>query len=469
MKTTLIALSLAAVLSAPAFAGPKAALPPNLPPYAPDRPLPVPEIAKQTLSNGLEVWVVPRDGLPRVDYVLAVRDAGYAADAPATPAFADMLASLLAEGTASHDSRQIAELAQGYGGGLAAEADNDGLLLTGHALASHAEPMLGLLAEVTRAPAFPESEVALAKANGLESLKAAEAQPAFKANRALLAATYGHHPYSRTQATESSIAAVTPAMLKAEYARRFHPDRALLVITGKVDAKTGFAMAQQAFGDWEVAGAETPDTPAAPRQATPQHVLIQRDGSVQSTLRIGSPAIAATDPDYVPLRMASTVLGGGFSSRVMQNLREDKGYTYGARAGLTASRVGGLVSAAADVRNEVTGPALTEFFNEFKRLGSEPVPDQELTDTKRYVAGGYLISNQLQGAVAETLASNWLDGLPPEFLGEYVPKIRAVDAAQVQAMAQKYYDPAKQTIVVVGDGKAVSDQLKPFGAFQLQK
>ena len=124
------------------------------------------------------------------------------------------------------------------------------------------------------------------------------------------------------------------------------------------------------------------------------------------------------------------------------------------------------MSAGADVRNEVTGAAIREFFHEFERLGSEPVPATELEDTKRYVAGGYLITNQMQGAVAATLANNWLSGLPAEFLGQYVPKIRAVDAAQVQAMASKYFAPKDQSIIVVGDGKAVADQLTPYGEFE---
>jgi zinc protease len=165
------------------------------------------------------------------------------------------------------------------------------------------------------------------------------------------------------------------------------------------------------------------------------------------------------------MQLAGTVLGGGFSSRVNQNLREDKGYTYGASAGLSAARNGGRVQAGADVRNEVTGAALTEFFKEFERLGSEPVPARELEDTKRYLAGGYLITNQLQAAVAGSLANNWVVGLPADFLGRYVPMIRKVDAAQVQAMARKYYAPADQSIVVVGDGGAIEAQLAPFGTF----
>src|SRR5690606_30236450 len=142
-------------------------------------------------------------------------------------------------------------------------------------------------------------------------------------NRALLAATYGDHPYARTQQTEASIMDVTPEGLRAEHARRFHPDRALLAVTGRIAPADAFRMAEQAFGDWKAVGADVADLPPAPREAAAQRVLIQRDGSVQSTLRLGSPAVSATDADHIPLQLAGTVLGGSFSSRVMQNLREE--------------------------------------------------------------------------------------------------------------------------------------------------
>ena len=276
---------------------------------------------------------------------------------------------------------------------------------------------------------------------------------------------YGDHPYARVQASEGGIAAATPEALRAAHAARFRPDRALLVVAGRIAPEAALRMAEDAFGDWTATGAPLPETPPARSTAPAARVLVQRDGSVQSAVRLGRPAIAATHADYVPLQLASTVLGGGFSSRVMQNLREDKGYTYGASAYQAPSRNGGRMQAGADVRNEVTGAAIAEFFKEFERLASEPVPAQELEDNKRYVAGGYLISNQLQGAVANTLASNWINGLPASFLGQYVPKIRAVDAAQVQAMARKYWDPATQSIIVVGDGPAITAQLEPYGTF----
>jgi zinc protease len=326
--------------------------------------------------------------------------------------------------------------------------------------------MLALLAEIARMPSFPENEVRLAQANAAQGLKAQEAQPGFKAERALSQAIYGGHPYARTTLSEGGIAALTPASLKAAHAARFRPDRALLVVAGRITPAEAFRAVDAAFGDWKASGAAPAEATPAPRSTRPSYVLIDRPGSVQSAIRLGRPAVAATDADFIPLQLAGTVLGGSFSSRLMQNLREDKGYTYGARGGLNALRAGGRVTASADVRNEVTGAALKEFVGEFARLGSEPVPAKELEDTKRYVAGGYLINNQMQGAVASTLASNWLAGLPAEFLGEYVPKIRAVDAAQVQAMGAKYFDPKAMSIVVVGDPKAVGEQLEAHGTFE---
>ncbi len=192
---------------------------------------------------------------------------------------------------------------------------------------------------------------------------------------------------------------------------------------------------------------------------------VDRAGSVQSSLRIGRPAIPATDPDYVPLRLASTIVGGGFSSRLMQNLREDKGYTYGASASTRNYRNGGAIVGGADVRNAVTGASLKEYFDEYRRFGTDLVPEEEMGMNKRYVAGGYLISNQLQASVAGTLANNWLIGLPSDFLGQFVPMIQKVSAEQVRDMGKKYFSPESQSIIVVGDKASITEQLKEYGDF----
>ena len=466
MKKLMLTLAVAMAFTPAAFAADApAAKPSPMPAYGKDKPIPTPRIAKKTLANGMTVWVVPRDGLPRVDFVLAVRGAGLAADDKAHPGFASLLAGMLNEGTAKRDSRAIAEAAQGMGGSVAASPANDGILVSANALTSHAADMMSLLAEVTRAPSFPAKEVDLAKANALQALRVSETTPRFRAERAINQAVYGEHPYGHTEPTVDSITSVTQDMLRAEHAKRFRPDRALLVITGRLDEAEAMKLAQAAFGDWKAQGPALAETAPAPVNAKPARILLQRGGSVQSTIRIGGPGIAASAGEQVPLRLASTILGGGFSSRVNINLREEKGYTYGASAGARMSRAGGAIVGGADVRNEVTGAALTEYFNEYKRIGSEAVPADEMTMNKRYVAGGYLISNQLQRAVAATLAQNWLVGLPPEFLGQYVPLIEKVTPAQVRAVSAKYFAPEKQSIVVVGDPAAVGEQLKQFGKF----
>ena len=464
MKKLMLAIAVSLAFAPAAFAAPATA-PADMPAYGADKPVPVPKITKKTLSNGLTVWVVPRKGLPRVDYVLAIRGAGYAADDPARPAFASMLSGMLNEGTAKRDSRAIAEAAQGMGGEVGANPTSDGIVIQANALTSHAGAMMQLLAEVARTPSFPEGEIQLAKANALQALRVSETQPAFRAERAINRAVYGDHPYGRTTPTVESINAVNQEMLRAEHAKRFRPDRALLVVTGRITDAEAMKLAQKAFGDWKASGEALPETRSAPVAAKPARILVQRDGSVQSALRLGSPGIAASADDQIPLRLASTILGGGFSSRVNMNLREEKGYTYGASAGARMNRAGGAIVGGAEVRNDVTTAALNEYFSEYKRIGAEPVPAREMEMNKRYLAGGYLLTNQLQRGVATTLANNWLVGLPPEFLGQYVPLIQKVTPEQVSAVSKKYFAPENQSIVVVGDAKAVGEQLKAFGEF----
>jgi predicted Zn-dependent peptidase len=467
MKKLMLIAALSTAFGAPAFAAdtPAKATPAGMPAYAKDKPLPSPHIGKKTLANGLQVWVVPRNGVPRVDMVLAVRGAGFIADDAAHPGFANMMAGLLNEGTAKHDSRAIAELAQGLGGSVAGSASADGITISANALASQAGPMMQLLAEVARAPVFPAKEVALAKANALQALRVSETQPRFRADRALSHAVYGEHPYGHTDPTVESINSTDEALLRAEHSRRFRPDQALLVIAGRIKEADALKLAQQAFGDWKAEGKAPALAAKAPAAVKPVHLLLERPGSVQSTIRLGGQGIAATAADQVPLRLASTVLGGGFSSRVNIKLREEKGYTYGASAGARMMREGGGIVGGADVRNEVTGAALSEYFSEYKRIGSELVSPQEMEMHKRYVAGGYLLSNQMQRAVAGTLAANWLVGLPAEFLAQYVPLIEKVTPEQVRDVSKKYFAPENQTIVVVGDSKAVGEQLKAFGEF----
>lgn len=466
MKKLMLTIVISLLLTPMAYAG-NLKTPADMPAFGQDKAIPAPYIGKQTLANGLQIWLLPRRGLPRVDFVLAVRGAGYAADDSQHPGFASLLAGLLNEGTARRDSRAIAEAAQGMGGSVAGTAVPDGIVISANALASQAGPMLDLLADIARQPSFPEKEVALAKANALQSLKVREATPEFRADRALAKAVYGDHPYGQTDPTVAAIDSASVAMLRAEHAQRFRPDHSLLVITGPITEADALQLAQKAFGDWKVQAAALADTVPAPTAAKPVRVLLERSGSVQSTIRLGSPGIAASAAELAPMRLTSTIMGGSSSSRVNLKLREEKGYTYGAAAAARTYRNGGVIIAVADVRNVVSGAALTEFFSEYRKIGTELVPEAEMQMNKRFVAGSYLIRNQLQRSVANTLASNWLIGLPPEFLGQYVPMIQNVTAEQVRAIGKKYFAPERQSVIVVGDKAEVGEQLKAFGDFMV--
>ncbi len=421
-------------------------------------------IEERKLANGLTVWVLPReDGPPMVHYVLVFRG-GLAFDPVFQPGLSTLLAGLLKEGTASRSALEIAQDLQSYGGNLSASAGVDGITISASALASNATKLIVLLSEVALQPAYSPREVELGKLNAMQALAAAQSDPDYLARRAMGELIFGTHPYGHVLPTQGSLASITPEMLHAEHDRRFRPDQALLVITGRIAPDDAFRLADSVFADWHADGDPLSATSPVPDRPAPSNTFVERDNSVQSAIRIGRVGIAANSPDYFPLQLANAIFGGGFSSRLNQNLREDKGYTYGAGSSVGALRAGGAIVAAANVRNDVTGAALAEFMHEYQRFGSAAVPDDELAQTKHYLAGGYLLLNQQQAQVAATLADDWLAGLPPQALSDYVLKLQAVTAAQVQAMAKKYFSPQDQSIVVVGDA-SVLPQLAPFGSF----
>lgn len=462
MKKTLALLAAASLLAPAAFAAEPPPLPKELPAYGADRPLPVPAISKSTLPNGLPVWLVKRPSFPKVSAVLAVRG-GTAADPAGMEGVSDLLAATLKEGTAKKSSRQIAEELQVIGGDLDASAGADSFVLHATSLAIGTDRLLDLLAGVALAPAFPAGEVELAKENALQELEAAEATPDYLAGKAFSKAVYGVHPYHVFSASRETIGKTTPGILRAEHARRFRPDQALLVVAGDLDETRAKAAIARAFGAWKAVGDPLPPTPASPPARTREILLVDRPGSVQSTIVVGRPGAGVSDADWYDTAVANTIYAGAFGSRLTQNIREAKGYTYSPSGDFATRRAGSLLRMQADVRNEVTAATLLEVFYELDRMAAtKPAPD-ELAGAKRYQAGLYLLRNQIQGAVAGTLARNWVNGLPPEALAEFVPKVNAVTAEGVQAAGRKHFLSSTQTVVVVGDAKEVRPQLELFG------
>jgi zinc protease len=453
----------AAALVAPVLAASeKKPLPKDLPPFGEDKPLPVPAIAQSKLPNGLTVWVVKRGGYPRVAIKLAVRG-GSAADPKEAPGISSLLADTLKEGTTTRSSRQIAEELQTVGAEIGADAAADAIYVTATGLGSGASKILEIVADIAKNPTFPAAEVELAKGNALEALKAQESTPEYLARRALARAVYGDHPYHVVGATRETLQAASVEQLKREHARRFRPDGALLVVVGDVDATAVTAAVNRSFGTWKGTGEAPATTPGSPAAGPRRLLVVNRPGSVQSQILMGRPVATVTDPQYYPLLVANTICAGSFGSRLVENIREDKGYTYSPGGGVQARQKGGLLTVRADVRNEVTAASLLEMFYELDRMGATAPSAEELSRAKRYQAGLYLLRNQIQGAVAQTLASNWVNGLPPEALGEFVTKVNAVTTDQVREAGQAFYPSDLQTVVVVGDESKVKTELAQFG------
>jgi predicted Zn-dependent peptidase len=321
-----------------------------------------------------------------------------------------------------------------------------------------------ILADVAQHASFPPAEVELAKNNAIQGLLAREATPEFLAEKAFARAVYGDHPYRVVAPTRETLGMVSPELLKAEFSRRFRPERSLLVVVGDLNPAALSPLLARSFAGGKGAGEAPPATPPSPGAGGRRIYVVSRPGSVQSLILAGRPTVTATDPEYYPLLVANTIFSGAFSSRLVRNIREDKGYTYSPRGAVVAREQGGLLRVRADVRNEVTGASTLEIFYELDRMGAtSPTPD-ELSRAKRYQAGLYLLRNQIQGAVARTLATNWVNGLPPQALGEFVTRINAVSAEQVKKVGQTFYPSATQTVVVVGDEAKIKAEMAQFGA-----
>ncbi len=415
------------------------------PPPLPPRPIKLPTTLETTLSNGLLVVVVTDQRLPLVSYRLALRS-GDAHDPAELPGLVDMLTGLLTEGTQLRSSREIADEVARLGATLQAGANSDYTTVAASSLTTFSDEILELLADVALRPVFPANEVELTKQNTKESLKQQRAQPSFLATEMVAKVMFGAHPYSVTAPTPEAIDATTRERLIEFHRSKFVPNNAVLVVAGDVDQGA-------VIGD---------DFPAPPTRTARSAYLIDRPGSAQANIVIANSGITRTSPDYFPMLVMHTVLGANASSRLFMNLREEKGYTYGAYSSLDARRTAGTFRATAEVRTPVTGDSLKEFFYELGRISSEPVSEKELADAKSYLTGVFPIRLETQEGLIDQLVQIKMFGLPDNYLNTYRSQIQAVTREQIQAVALKYVRPDEAAIVIVGDGNQLTEQIKPY-------
>jgi zinc protease len=452
------------ILFAPcALAQQHAALPKDLPAYGPEKPLQAPSVKIAKLDNGLTVWLVSRPGFPKVSYAVAVRG-GLAADPSDRPGISELLSKTIDQGTQSRTARQIAEEFQGAGGDLTADAEKDSIRVSTTILSSKADAALTVLADILQKASFPDSEVDLAKRNLADSLRQQEASPFFLATRAMAKVLFGDNPYHVTSPTQESIAAATPADLRKVYAQRFRPDQALFVAVGDFEGEKMLDVVKSKFGSWK-APPEVPLAAPAPPAGVPAHAvfIVARPGSVQTTLQFGAFGPLRSDPDYEATKVANAIYGGTFGSRLVTNIREDKGYTYSPGARLQTYRSAGVLTTRADVRNQVTAASFNEIVYELNRLVTTSPTPEELAQARRYLVGIEAIRLQVRDAVCRELAGLWVANLPPEKIEIYSKKIATITAADVDSAAKKYFPASRATVVAVGEDKVVRDALAPFG------
>jgi zinc protease len=465
-RTFLIVVVVAAVVALSLSALAQEKLPPlpkDLPPYGPLVPFQTPKVEINKLSNGLTVWLVPRPGFPKVALVVAVRG-GRASDPKGRPGPSDLLMAAIDQGTKTRSARQIAEALQGAGGDLSGDPRPDALILSTQVLASKAEVGLEILSDVMENATFPDDEVSLAKRNAVDNLQAEEAEPSFLAQRAMAKALFGDQPYAAAAPTEEGINQTSPAQLRAAYHQRFRPDQALLVAVGDFDTGSLEASIQKDFGAWAAPDEAPPAPVSVPSENNPHSIfLVARPGSVQTTLSLAAFGPTRSAPDYAATQVANAIYGGMFGSRLIRNIREDKGYTYSPRSSLQLRAQAGVVGTHADVRNPVTGASLNEIDYELNRMATTNPTDEEVAHAQRYLIGVNAIFLQVQASVAEQLGLLWVYGLPPEALGQESTDIQKVTAQDVATAARQYFPAARQTIVTVGEEKVVREQLAPFG------
>ncbi len=436
-----------------------------VPDLAPEREVRWPKRTKTRLANGLEIILLESHTIPRFHGELYFRS-GNAAAASRGIALAEMSATMVRTGTAKHSSREIEELLRGLGADLSVSAGQDTSAISFAGLSDHAEPLLQVVNELAREATFPAAEFERERRQKLEEIKLERTQPGFLAGERLRRVLFGTHPYAQVSPTEQQVAAYTREQLQIVYRNFFTPENAILVLVGDFDPAVALKTAERVFGGWS---GKKPSAEESPKPPVPQNrrvYLVDLPGSVQTQILCGCHSINRKHPDWIKLGLTNSLYGGAFNSRLVMNIREDKGYTYSPRSGVNPLRQHGYFSVSAAVRNDVVAASLTEIFYEIDRLRALPVPETELLDAQNYLTGVFSMGLATQSGLLSQISTLALNDLPDEYLETYREKVRALKPEDVLSAARTYFDSANMQIVVVGDRKQIESQAALFGELE---
>ncbi|MGH7674851.1 MAG: M16 family metallopeptidase [Gemmatimonadales bacterium] len=433
------------------------------------RPYRFPQVERVQLGNGLQVLVVERPALPIVTLSL-VLPAGAELDPAGQGGLAQLAARLLTEGTKTQTAAQIAESLEGLGGTISSSAGWDAAFVQVTVLARNADPAMRIMADVTVNASFPEREVERLKNQRLAEIQQQRARPEGLANEMFYRLAYdsGSAYAWPSGGTPETVRGLTREHFAAFHGATYRPNAATLIAVGAVRAADVRRLAGQHFGAWTRGELRARQPVARPGRAGGRIYLFDRPAAVQSALAVGGLAIARNDPDYIGAQVLNTVLGGAFGSRINMNLREARGYTYGAFSGFFTPRMTGSFAAQSAVRTPTTDSSVTELLKEMRRIRDEAVPADELEGARQNLIGRFpadLLTNQ---ALATALSNRVVYGLPADYYDTYRDRIAAVDAGTVQALARKYVNPASFVWVIVGDASVVEEPLRKLGGMPVE-
>jgi zinc protease len=423
----------------------------------------LPNVLAYKLANGLQVQLVEDHRVPFVTFNLGLR-AGSVLEPAELRGLASMTADMITEGTAKRTSKQIAEEVDFIGGGLKGGSDYDFTLVSGSALSKYTDRLMDAVSDVVLNPSFPEDELNLQKQNLLQELVMKRSQPDFLLEERFNKVVFGEHPYAVVAPTPDSVKKITRQDLVNFHAKNYLPNSAILVVIGDFKIDQMKALIDKDFGQKWKSGDVTAMKPVTLPTLKGRHIyVVDRPGSVQSSIKLGNVGIKKGDPDYFATLVMNQILGGAAHSRLFLNIREQKGYTYGAYSSFAARREPGAFGAEAEVRTDVTGPALKEFIYELDRIRDSQVSAKELQDAKAFLVGSFQLGLETQSGLAQRLLESKLYDLPPDYLETYTQKILAVSPQDVQRVAQSHIAGKDLAIVIVGDLNKIRQSVDPFG------
>ena len=420
-----------------------------------------------TLPNGLAVWLVESHRLPVVSASLVSR-LGSAADPPDRPGLAGLTTSTLDKGTTTRDALGLARELEAAGATLGNDTDKDGTWLSATSLTGRTGETLAILADVARHPTFPADELDLVRDATLVGLQQDRDSAGTIAGTVAVREIYGAgHPYAhRATGTEDGLRAATVDDLRRAHGRAFTPATTALVLAGDLTAAEARTLAGAAFGSWSAApaggapGEGTPPAPGPPA-GTPDRVLVvDKPGASQTALVLAAPGVPRADPDFEPMLVTNRIFGGGFSSRLNANLRETKGYTYGAYSSVDASRGVGLVTIGMDVQGDSTADAVQETLREIDTLTAVGVRDEELTRARQWMAGSVASQFATRSETLGTLRTLFLDDLPVDYYQTRPARLAGLTPGDVVAVARRRFASGAFTVVAVGDRAAIEGPLR---------